>query len=188
MLISIALSGCVEEDGGDEEEEYTCKYNYEVIINGSNHYFNILVPVPVYIDDNEIIYYSKINDELRNFYGNSSFNLEIGIFNHSLRISGWGNSTIGISGNDLSKYFENNEYLGLFLSMGLDKDNDGYYDDEYGKMNYRIYCYQNITLSIDIKLKYQHHNGIFLKSEALIQGEIQQGWNIVNGTFHTVVS
>jgi hypothetical protein len=73
--------------------------------------------------------------------------------------------------------------------MAKDQNNDGYYDDEYGEIQYGLYLLQNISMNITINFHYYHKDGpgTSLSSNTKINNVLYQGWNVVNGTFLTVV-
>jgi hypothetical protein len=189
ILLSISFSGCFEDGDNSNNYKEECIYDFKLNIqcNSSNYLLN--VPIAVYSDDDKNIHISKINDDLELIKGKASFEIEETFLGPSLKINGSLNVEIGYSGTDLNKFLVNNDYSTLFLSMTIDKDKDGHYDDEYGNVQYQIYCHQNITMKITIEFSYYHYDGpgTHLDSYIDIDGEIWQGWNILNGTFETVV-
>jgi len=191
FISSVIIFGCIfdnQKNSKNNEENKSfgdCKYEFRIKIfsNSSNYFLN--VPLPVYSDNNRTIHLSAINEELSVINGNALFIIEELSFGPSLRINGSDNIVIGFSGKDIKKFLVNNKYKTLFLSMAKDKNNDGYYDDEYGNLQYYIYCHQNIYLNITINFTYHYENGpyILLTNYIDIQSKIKQDWNLINGTF-----
>ena len=194
VCLIILSPGCINnnnnKDNNDEENKYKCKYWYQIEINCTSGHYDLNVPLPVYSDENRIIHISPIINELKVVIGNALFEIENTSFGPSLKITGKGYVIINLSGNDILKYKVNNQKSRLFLSMALDKDNDGYYDDEFELMKYRIYCHQNLTLNITINFDYRKGTETYstMDSSTKIQNEIKQGWNKVNGTFFVAIS
>ena len=193
MLISIGFSGCIGDDGNnnkkdDEEIKKEYRYWYRFEINCSSGKYDLNVPFPAYQDKYRNHHLSPIYNELKVIKGNASFEFENTSFGPSLKISGKDYSFIELRGDDVSKYEIKNRYSLYFLSMVIDEDEDGYFDDVGGPVKYQIYLKQNITLNITLEFSYTYLGGVgvLIGGEGRIQSEIKQGWNIVNGLYGTM--
>ena len=190
LVIIILIAGCIvyniKSNNKEKKDTYQCEYWYQIEINCSSHHYDLNVPIPVYNDKNRIIHISPIIKDLTVVQGNVSFEIENTSYGPSLKINGTGNAIINLSGNDLSKYQIHKTNSNIFLSMAKDENSDGYYDDEYDENEYFIFYSQNNTIYIKIILSYSHHSqekqGIL--GDNIIQGQIKQGWNKVNGEFY----
>jgi len=187
ISIIIYFSGCIGNNSNNDTREM-CNYDYNIFIE-SNSSYNVLVPIPVYSDVNREIIISNLNENLRIIDGNATFNIQNTSFGPALMINGNGSNTIGFSGSDLNEFLIDGEYTQLFLSLAQDKDNDGYYDDEYGKVDYHLKLEDNSLLRVNMEFIYSHENGpgTYIRSAIKIEGHLVEGWNNVEGTFITEI-
>ena len=193
ILISNFNVGCIDyndkTDNNEKKENWQCYYWYHIEINSSSHYYDLNIPIPVYVDENRTIHISPIIEDLKVVQGNALFEIENTSHGPSLRINGTGYVVINVSGNDLSKYLIHKIISIIFLSMARDENNDGYYDDEYDENEYFIFYSQNSTIYIKIILDYFHYSKEIpgISGFNSIEGNLKQGWNNVTGWFNVVV-
>jgi hypothetical protein len=192
FVILMMMSGCIINDGENSDiNNYNerCKYEYNLKIQCNSSNYSINVPLPVFSDDNGYINISPINDKLEVLKGKAYFRNEKTLFGPSLKINGSYNIEVGYFGDELDKFFINNDYTALFLSMVNDRDKDGFYNDDYGNVQYQIYCHQNITMNIIIEFHYRYEGepGLYSSCDIYIVGKILQGWNKINGTINRVI-
>jgi hypothetical protein len=165
MLISIGLSGCVEEDGEKGKNEF----EYIVNIN-SNSNFILRVPLVIELDYQNV---SEIMSNLK-IIGDGEYKIEYSIYGPCLNISGKNNLIIESKGNTFVNF-------GI-LSLKNDSDSDGILKDEGPNVEYWYYfnSNDNFSISFDIQCRIKHENGTYY-SELYITNISKKGWNKTKG-------
>ncbi|MCK5561483.1 MAG: hypothetical protein KAJ51_12850 [Thermoplasmata archaeon] len=158
-IINIAFSGCIYDN---ENSNYECEFSYSIdIIFSNNTDFTLLIPLPLFSNGTiSNIITSKL--EIEN--GNANWSINNSIKGKAIKIEGIGNVNFYSSGNsDLYAY----DHLSL---------------QNNNKREYWIYLDSGDNSTREIEINADCHCDKDSETTLTrISGEINNGWNVVNG-------